>query len=66
MEQLALFGAFYFERRTIMKCKHQFQGHADGVTCLLCGFHLTQDEYVKIMKSKNKEKQDKSRKEGSK
>ena len=49
-----------------MKCKHQFQGHANGVTCLLCGFHLTQDEYVKIMKIKNKEKQDKSRKEGSK
>lgn len=39
-----------------MKCKHQFQGHADGVTCLLCGFRLTQNEYVKIMKSKNKDK----------
>ena len=27
-------------------CKHEWVGGADGVTCRLCGAHLTHDEYV--------------------
>lgn len=34
-----------------MPCNHKFQGHKDGVTCLLCGLKLTPDEYFK--RSKN-------------
>lgn len=34
-----------------MLCNHKFQGHKDGVTCLLCGLKLTPDEYFE--RSKN-------------
>lgn len=29
-----------------MDCAHKFTGHADGVTCQLCGLRMTTDEYV--------------------
>lgn len=28
-----------------MSCNHKFQGHKDGVTCLLCGLSMNPDEY---------------------
>lgn len=32
-------------------CKHEFEGHADGVTCLLCGLNLTTLEYRDFLKN---------------
>lgn len=29
-----------------MECNHRFEGHADGVTCQLCGLRMTADEYA--------------------
>ena len=29
-----------------MACNHKFQGHKDGVTCLLCGLRMTAAEYA--------------------
>lgn len=26
-------------------CNHIFEGRADGVTCILCGYHMTAAEY---------------------
>lgn len=30
-------------------CSHQWVGHADGVTCELCGMSLSQDEFVELL-----------------
>lgn len=30
-------------------CQHIFEGRADGVTCRLCGYHMTPQEYVKYL-----------------
>lgn len=35
-----------------MNCKHEFKGHADGVTCMKCGKTMTHSEYVRSMKRK--------------
>ena len=32
-----------------MDCKHRFQGHKDGVTCLLCGLRMTPEEYAEYL-----------------
>ena len=29
-----------------MMCEHIFKGHAEGVTCKLCGLRMTTDEYM--------------------
>ena len=34
-----------------MPCNHKFQGHKDGVTCLLCGLCMTPDEYRAYLKT---------------
>lgn len=28
-----------------MECKHEWLSDENGVTCLICGLHLTQDEF---------------------
>lgn len=33
-----------------MDCKHEFIGHAEGVTCSLCGLKMTQEEFRKYLK----------------
>ena len=30
-------------------CPHRWVGHADGVTCELCGMSLTQKEFVELL-----------------
>lgn len=37
-----------------MPCNHKFQGHKDGVTCLLCGLTMTAAEYVEYLKPPDK------------
>lgn len=32
-----------------MACNHKFQGHKNGVTCLLCGLRMTPKEYAKYL-----------------
>lgn len=32
-----------------MDCKHEFIGTDKGVTCSLCGLHLSHDEYVEYL-----------------
>lgn len=32
-----------------MACNHKFQGHQNGVTCLLCGLHLTTQQYHELL-----------------
>lgn len=32
-----------------MACNHKFQGHKNGVTCLLCGLRMTAAEYSKYV-----------------
>lgn len=32
-----------------MACNHKFQGHQNGVTCLLCGLHLTPQQYHELL-----------------
>ena len=39
-----------------MECNHKFQGHKDGVTCLLCGLKMTAAEYAKYPTSPKDEK----------
>lgn len=39
-----------------MNCNHKFQGHQNGVTCLLCGLKMTALEYKKYMTSPKDEK----------
>ena len=34
------------------KCNHKFQGHKDGVTCLLCGLKMSGREYVEYCTAK--------------
>lgn len=34
-----------------MDCKHRFQGHKDGVTCLLCGLRLSTEDYLRSLKA---------------
>lgn len=50
------------------KCKHQFQGHKDGVTCMKCGLKMTPAQYQAFLnptKDESSEKQD-EQKEGAK
>lgn len=35
-----------------MECKHEFQGHKDGVTCMTCGLKMDVDEYLNYLNSK--------------
>lgn len=35
-----------------MNCKHEFKGHANGVTCMKCGKTMTHSEYVRSTKRK--------------
>lgn len=44
-----------------MECNHKFQGHKDGVTCLLCGLKMTAAEYAKYLTSPKDEKPRKPR-----
>lgn len=30
-------------------CQHIFEGRADGVTCRLCGYHMTPEEYAEYL-----------------
>lgn len=30
-------------------CPHRWVGHADGVTCELCGMSLSQEEFVELL-----------------
>lgn len=30
-------------------CQHIFEGRADGVTCRLCGYHMTPQEYAEYL-----------------
>lgn len=30
-------------------CPHRWVGHANGVTCELCGMSLTQEEFVELL-----------------
>ena len=32
-----------------MSCNHKFQGHKNGVTCLLCGLRMTPKEYAEYL-----------------
>lgn len=32
-----------------MACNHKFQGHKNGVTCLLCGLRMTPKEYAEYL-----------------
>ena len=34
-----------------MTCNHKFQGHKDGVTCLLCGLRLSTEDYFRSLKA---------------
>lgn len=34
---------------------HKFQGHENGVTCLLCGLKMTQKEYASYLAPKSAE-----------
>lgn len=36
------------------KCKHQFQGHKDGVTCMKCGLKMTPAQYKEYLKPTEK------------
>lgn len=31
-------------------CQHIFEGRADGVTCRLCGYHMTPQEYAEYLR----------------
>lgn len=35
-----------------MECKHQFQGHKDGVTCMKCGLKMGVEEYINYLNPK--------------
>lgn len=35
-----------------MECKHQFQGHKDGVTCMKCGLKMGVEEYLNYLNPK--------------
>lgn len=37
-----------------MACNHKFQGHKDGVMCLLCGLRMTPKEYAEYLKQAGK------------
>lgn len=34
------------------QCKHQFQGHKDGVTCMKCGLKMGVEEYLNYLNPK--------------
>lgn len=36
-----------------MACNHEFQGHKDGVTCLLCGLKMSGREYADYCTAKD-------------
>ena len=40
-----------------MDCNHVWVGRKDGVTCKLCGEHLTASEYRRIFTQKKPEKE---------
>ena len=35
-------------------CNHIFEGRAGGVTCILCGYHMTAAEYAEYIKPPKK------------
>lgn len=37
-----------------MACNHKFQGHKDGVRCLLCGLRMTPEEYAEYLHPRDK------------
>lgn len=37
-------------------CQHIFEGRADGVTCTLCGYHMTASEYAEYLDQRNSKK----------
>lgn len=45
-----------------MECKHQFQGHKDGVTCMKCGLKMGVEEYLNYLNSKEEVKEKPQRK----
>ena len=34
-----------------MDCRHEFIGTDSGVTCAVCGLHMSHDEYVEYLRS---------------
>lgn len=48
-----------------MSCNHKFQGHKDGVTCVICGVTMTPEEYAAHIKSASKPKPAKKKKEAT-
>lgn len=38
------------------KCKHEWQGNADGVTCIKCGTSLTHKGYLKLLNPADEQK----------